>query len=90
MKIRWPPATKALSELSWTIMISTALGSRPATFQIGAHEGPDGVLDFGVANQIETLTLLRFGGTKRRQRKQRQAEEGEDAFGQGRHGLHAG
>ena len=35
MKIRWPPATKALSVLSWTIMISTALGSRPAAFQIG-------------------------------------------------------
>ena len=35
MKMRWPPATKALSELSWTIMISTALGSRPAAFQIG-------------------------------------------------------
>ncbi len=35
MKMRWPPATKALSELSWTIMISMPLGSRPAARQIG-------------------------------------------------------
>src|SRR5258707_6071096 len=35
MKMRWPPATKALSELSWTIMISTALGAGPGAFQIG-------------------------------------------------------
>src|SRR5215218_6233633 len=35
MKMRWPPATKALSELSWTIMISMPLGSRPAARQTG-------------------------------------------------------
>ena len=35
MKMRWPPATKALSVPSCTIMISTALGSRPAARQIG-------------------------------------------------------
>ena len=59
MKIRWPPATKALSVLSWTIMISTPLGSRPAAFQIGVTMVRMIVLDLGVADQIESLTLLR-------------------------------
>ena len=54
------------------------------------HEGPDGVLDLGVADQIEALTLLRLDGTKRRQRQQRETEEGEDAFGHGGYRLQAG
>ena len=45
------------------------------------HEGPDGILDLGVADQIEALAALRLGGAQRRQRQQRQTEEGEDAFG---------
>ena len=76
MKMRWPPATKALSVLSWTIMISTALGSRPAACQIGVTKVADGVLDLGVADQTEPLTLLRNGGTKRRQREQREHRRG--------------
>ena len=52
--------------------------------------GADRVLDLGVADQIESLTLLRARGTKRRQREQRETEEGDDAFDHGRHGLHAG
>ena len=52
---------------------------------------PDVALDLGVADEIE-LTLLRIGGTKRRQRSkgqtgQRQAEEGDDAS---IHGWRAG
>jgi hypothetical protein len=34
--------------------------------------------------------LLSLGGTKRRQRQQRQTEEGENAFGHGGHRLQAG
>ncbi len=54
------------------------------------HHGADVVLDFGVADQIEPLTLLRARGTKRRQREQRETEEGGNAFEHGRHGLSAG
>ncbi len=51
-------------------------------------EGPDRALDLGVADEFE-LTLLRVGGTKRRQRPEcqtgeRQAEEGDDASIHGR------
>ena len=53
-------------------------------------ERADGVLDLGVADEIESLTLLRARGTKRRQREQREGEEGDDAFEHGRHGLWAG
>ena len=40
------------------------------------HQGADGVLDLGVADQTEPLTLLRNGGTKRRQREQREHRRG--------------
>ena len=48
--------------------------------------GADRVLDLGVADEIESLTLLRARGTKRRQREERETEEGDDAFEHGRHG----
>jgi hypothetical protein len=53
-------------------------------------EGTDRALDLGVADQIETLTLLRRRGTKRRQRQERQTDEGGDAVEHGRHGSSAG
>ena len=52
--------------------------------------GADVVLGLGVADQIESLTLLRARGTKRRQREERQTEEGEDASEHGRHRILAG
>ena len=52
--------------------------------------GADVVLDLGVADEIESLTLLRARGTKRRQREERQTEEGDDASEHGRHGILAG
>ena len=81
MKMRWPPATKALSVPSWTIMISTALGIEAGRPPDRRDEGADRVLDLGVADQTEPLTLLRNGGTKRREREQHGTEEGEDASG---------
>jgi len=53
-------------------------------------ERPDGVLNLGVAYQIEPLTLLGVRGTKRPERQRGQAEEGEDASGQRVHGTGAG
>ena len=76
MKMRWPPATKALSVPSCTIMISTAVGSSPAAFQIGVIMVRMVVLDLGVADQIEALTLLRYSGAKRREREQRRHRRG--------------
>ena len=86
MKMRWPPATKALSELSWTIMISIAVGIETGRPPDRHDQGADGVLDLGVADEIESLTLLRARGTKRRQREERETEEGDDASEHGRHG----
>ena len=50
----------------------------------------DIVLDLGVADEIESLTLLRARGTKRRQREERKTEEGDDASNLGRHRILAG
>ena len=46
-------------------------------------EGPDGVLDLGIAYEIDPL---RVGALKRRQREQREASEDDDAFEHGWHG----
>jgi hypothetical protein len=48
-------------------------------------ERADGALDLGIADQAEPLTLLRRRGTKRRQRHERQADEGDDASGHRKH-----
>ena len=72
MNIRWPPATKALRELSWTIMISTALGSRPAAFQIGMTKVR---MVFSIsASRMRLSRWLRVGGMNRRQREQRESK----------------
>ena len=64
-------------------------GIEPGDLPDRRHHGADVVLDLGVADQIDALTLLRYSGAKRREREQDDTGEGEDAAGYG-HGWKQG